>query len=313
MNRPLVSIVMASFQRAHLLNRSLECYAEQEFNNDLLEIIVIDDHSTDGTRDLVTRWSHRTKIRATVLTPSPKLTGWRDCGAVLNHGIRASQGEYVLLTHPEVMPGKTSVKHCYDILSRDELLRINRAVNANKDVNGLWVDSSGNRLEPGSYACCPVYYMSPRDQELIDTVDWLGCGALAVREIEGFYDNRMGGHPDYSHEVTDLVGTDGFRIQEWESWVFGGCSRRTWAELGGMLETDRWGSVDVGFMQRRKTLGIPTRTTRPAKDIVVHQNHDSAIDVQTPRNEGPWVRELSGFKLTDPKELVYPAVNHLWG
>lgn len=34
MSRPLCSVVMATFQRAHLLRRSLECYQRQDFDND---------------------------------------------------------------------------------------------------------------------------------------------------------------------------------------------------------------------------------------------------------------------------------------
>src|SRR5262245_60696848 len=110
MPRPLVSVVMASYQRAHLLCRSLVGYERQSFDNDRLELIVVDDHSTDGTREMVLDWSRRTKITAVVLTPAPKDTAWRDCGAILNHGLRAAGGSYVVATHPEVIPGRCSVE-----------------------------------------------------------------------------------------------------------------------------------------------------------------------------------------------------------
>src|SRR6478609_2699303 len=120
MARPLVSVVMATFDRAHLLARSLHAYANHNFPNDRLELIVIDDHSTDGTRDLVLEWSRRTGINSTVLTTAPKPEAWRDCGAILNGGIRAAAGDHVLLTDPEVIPGKRTVEALVDQLETFE-------------------------------------------------------------------------------------------------------------------------------------------------------------------------------------------------
>lgn len=284
MTRPICSVVLATYNRAHLLKRSLQCYQNQDFDNSRFELIIIDDHSTDDTVGLVMDWAHDTKIKTTIVTPCPKTDVWRDCGAILNSGIRAALGDHILLTHPEVMPGKRSVKKCVERLALYE--------------NSLYVS-------------CKVYYMGRRDQTLIDTVPWEVEGAEAIRGIEGFYDEDENGNPDYRHNVTDLVATPGFRIQTWDSWVFGGCSRETWKRLGGMLETQKWGSVDVAFMQRRQTLGIPNHTCPDGDTIVVHQNHDSPSDTKTPREAGPWQRELRGIELNNPNKLKYPAVDNL--
>jgi glycosyltransferase involved in cell wall biosynthesis len=289
---------MASYQRAHLLERSLECYRNQAFDNDRLELVVIDDHSTDNTFDLCDDWSHDTGIKTTVVTVNPKREAWRDCGAVLNAGIRASSGEYVLLTHPEVMPGKTSVNDCVDALIADEARRKNTF-------------SPSFATGPGLYACCRVYYMGQHDQAKIDTVDWRGLGAGAVRGIDGFYEDDVNGNPDYRHAATDIVAQPGSRIKTWESWVFGGMSRRAWADLGGMLETQKWGSVDIAFHARRRALGIQNHTCPSPESIVVHQNHDGPGEVPTPRDMDVWVKELKEFNLVDPAKLMYPAVDYL--
>lgn len=295
MSRPLVSVVLATYQRAHLLRRSLECYRNQRFDKTQFELVVIDDHSTDNTKDLVTDWSQKTGIAVTYLLPSPKNRGWRDCGAVLNYGIRASQGKHIILTHPEVMPGRFSVMHCYNALEDAESKR-----NIRTDLGYV-------------YACCPIYYLTQQNQDKLDTVPWAEYGNLAVRKLPEFY-VKTGGHPDYEHDVTDQIGSPGFHIPQWESWVFGGCSRETWGMLGGMLVSQEWGSVDVGWLARRRTLGITTETTRDPEAICCHQNHDGPSDTPTPRIEAPWVQELGKIKLQIPEELRYPAVDHLgWG
>lgn len=297
--RPLCSVVMATYQRAHLLARSLVCYEKQDFENDRFELMVIDDHSTDGTRDLVLEWSKRTGIKAVVLTPSPKSESWRDCGAILNVGIRASSGEHVVLTHPEVLPGRRSVAACVEALQGFESFRATTPMST-----GI-----------GLYACCTPYYLSPRDQERIDTVPWREQGAGVVTQIQDFYDEGPGGNPDYRHNVTEKVGTPGFRIRTWESWVFGGHSRETWKRLGGFGPvTKTWGACDVAFHARRRTLGIPNHTCTGADCMVVHQNHDRPGDVLTPRDMDAWVKELSTYDLQTPSKLVWPEVDELgWG
>jgi len=57
--RPLVSIVIATFNRAHLLTETIESIFHQTFQN--YELIVVDDGSTDDTRDAVARYGSRLK------------------------------------------------------------------------------------------------------------------------------------------------------------------------------------------------------------------------------------------------------------
>lgn len=274
-------------------------------------MVVIDDHSTDHTSRLVTRWSDETGIRATVVIPSPKREGWRDCGAVYNCGIRASAGKHVLLTHPEVMVGRQSVQRCVDALEDYEAKRTY--------VEKKEYSTSGNLAYectmPGLYACCRIYYLSPREQDALDSTEWYDRGPLSVRDIPRFYEDDVNGHPDFCHRATDEVAQPGSRIPRWESLVFGGCSRETWKRLGGMLETNQWGSVDVGFNHRRQTLGIPNHTCPEESTICLHQNHDDPTkNVVTDRDMPKWVAELRDFPLSDPRKMRYPECDFLgWG
>jgi len=55
--RPLVSVIVPTFNRADLLGHLLGALAEQAYPSSLLELIVVDNSSTDGTAELVERWS----------------------------------------------------------------------------------------------------------------------------------------------------------------------------------------------------------------------------------------------------------------
>jgi hypothetical protein len=310
MARPLCTVVMATYQRAHLLKRSLACYQNQAFDNGRFELVVVDDHSTDGTRDLVLGWSKATGIRATVLTVSPKPAEWSDCGWVLNAGIRAAAGDHILLTHPEVMPGRDSVAACVRRLEEFETFRLKGVVDYDNPVRTPDGPFPGVRSIPiGLYAACRVYYLSPAVQEKIDTVNW-GSDPLAVRQIPGFYDHIVGGNPDYHPAAMEKVGTPGYKIQTWDSWVFGGCSRETWRRLGGMFESKKWGSVDILFNHRRKHLKMTEWTAPGDSTIVIHCNHDLPGDVRTDRDMPAWQRECDSIP-HGPDTLCYPGCDNL--
>lgn len=51
---PLVSVNIATYNRAHLLPRCLSSVLRQSYKN--LEIVIVDDYSNDGTEELVQKW-----------------------------------------------------------------------------------------------------------------------------------------------------------------------------------------------------------------------------------------------------------------
>jgi hypothetical protein len=227
-------VVMATYNRAHLLARSLECYAGQSLAD--FEIIIVDDASTDHTPELVADWQKRLDIKLIRLA-KPRGVAWRDAAAIINLGLRASFAELVLCTHPEVMPGTRAVE---------------LAVAA---------------LEDKAYICCKPYYLTRGQQQALDGVDWR-TSRLAVRELPGFYD----GPPALDHPL--FLPGNVERAAHFESWVFGGMSRETWRWFGGFTEQAVWGAPDITFQKRRVFLGINNVTLQDPESYCVHQNHD---------------------------------------
>lgn len=60
MNRPLVSVVIPAYNRAHSVQRSVESVLKQTYQP--FEIIVVDDGSTDGTTDVLQRFGDRIQV-----------------------------------------------------------------------------------------------------------------------------------------------------------------------------------------------------------------------------------------------------------
>lgn len=268
--RPLCSVVMVTYNRASLLYRSVECYNQLRFPPDRLEIIIVDDGSDDNgdTRDVAN--GLRSDFDTTYMRIRKPSGLWRDTAMNINRGIRAAKGSVILITHPEVMPGRDTVTACCDLAS------------------GF------------SYACAKPYFLSQPQQDAINTVGWTGEGPLAVRGLPGFYDPIEGGNPDFHPRAIE-------ECKEWRSWVFGGHSRQTWRRLGGMIETAKWGTVDVIYSDRRKILGVIDRTAMGEQTYCVHQWHECP----TRGDEAGWKEE--GSKITMTREaLQYPAIDNLW-
>lgn len=88
MSAPAVSVLMAVFNGGPHLGESLASIAAQTFGD--WEMVVVDDASTDGTRDLVEDWSRRdARIR---LVANARNKGQTAC---LNQGLRECRGEWV--------------------------------------------------------------------------------------------------------------------------------------------------------------------------------------------------------------------------
>jgi glycosyltransferase involved in cell wall biosynthesis len=83
--KPLVSVIIPTRNRAHLLQRTLESVLKQSTQD--LEVIVVDDGSTDNTRDVVASADPRVLVLR-----NPESTG---VSVTRNRGIAAARGTWI--------------------------------------------------------------------------------------------------------------------------------------------------------------------------------------------------------------------------
>jgi len=243
------SVVLCTYNRAHLLKRSLICYTKQTLKD--FELIILDDNSQDETEELVKGYKDKLNI-IYIKLEDKKADEWRDAACIINRGIKLGDGNYIYITHPEVMP-------CFDCLEKFNAVL--------KENHRAFVNSR-------------TYYMTFSLQEKIDTADWQS-DFYNIKKTPGFYDEE----PLYQEEDLEFLNKEcttkfAETTETWHTWVFGGMTRKTWKYMGGLNEYRTWGSVDVDFMQRRQTFGVNTLT--PKDVFVIHQNHDSPFDKFTP-------------------------------
>ncbi len=99
MNMPTVSVIIPTYNRAHVLGRSIQSVLNQTFQD--FELIIVDDGSTDDTESLLNRFSSK-KIKYV------RHQGNRGRSVTRNTGIRLAKGDYIafLDDDDEWMPEK---------------------------------------------------------------------------------------------------------------------------------------------------------------------------------------------------------------
>lgn len=101
---PKVSIIMATYNRAHLITETLECISNQSFKN--WECLIIDDGSEDNTADVVREFSSN-DVRFLYLNRHQNYRkGLPGCR---NQGIDIARGEFIIffddddIPHPQLL------------------------------------------------------------------------------------------------------------------------------------------------------------------------------------------------------------------
>ncbi|EMA61298.1 glycosyl transferase family protein [Halorubrum distributum JCM 13561] len=82
----LVSVVIPTYNRSHILSRAIESVLNQSYSN--FELIIVDDGSTDGTKEMISQYSD-SRIQFIELGSN------KGANAARNEGIRKSNGKYI--------------------------------------------------------------------------------------------------------------------------------------------------------------------------------------------------------------------------
>src|SRR5271163_1023737 len=90
MEKPVVSIVMATWNRAGIISQAIESVCKQTFQE--WELLIVDDGSPDNTAEIVTAWEKKEKrIKYLRMPRIGNIAG------VSNAAIRVAQGEFIAI------------------------------------------------------------------------------------------------------------------------------------------------------------------------------------------------------------------------
>lgn len=91
MNNPLVSIIIPTYNRAHLIGETLDSIMAQTYTN--WECIVVDDESTDNSESVITEYVEKDSRIQFHHRPADRSKGGN---AARNYGFEMSKGDYVI-------------------------------------------------------------------------------------------------------------------------------------------------------------------------------------------------------------------------
>lgn len=121
--KPLVSVVIPTLNSARYLNEALRSIKGQTYSN--IEIIVVDNYSTDNTRDIAVSFG------ATVYLIGPERAS-QD-----NYGIHKAQGEFVYLTGSDMIIDPDYIEQAVDKCLEEGYDAIYASV-LSKEGGGFW-------------------------------------------------------------------------------------------------------------------------------------------------------------------------------
>ncbi len=108
---PSVSIIVPARDEAANIERCIDSLASLDYPRDKLEIIVVDDRSSDGTREILDRLSeHHDALIVLHRTESEVDPNLRGKPGALQHGIEHSHGDIILMTDADCIVEPTWVR-----------------------------------------------------------------------------------------------------------------------------------------------------------------------------------------------------------
>lgn len=266
MPHPLVSVVVPTFNREHLIGRTIESVLRQTY--DAVEIVVVDDGSTDGTAETIARgYGSDARVRYVRQENGGP-------ASARNHGLREARGAYVALLDSDDTwaPWKLSLQV--------------RCMERHPELGMTWtdmamIDPAGNVVDPAYLRHMYRAYRWFRDEDLF-------AATFPLREIA----------PD----LADIVGERPLRTGEiFSQMVMGNLVHTSTTVLrrdrvdrvGGFDESLRLSGEDYDFHLRtcregpvglvdvpaiRYQQGMPDRLTAPRYEIALAENNLRTIE-----------------------------------
>src|SRR5437867_2494871 len=95
---PKVTVLICARNEEKNLARCLESLGNTDYPRELLEILVVDDRSTDATPALIRAWREKLPHLKTISTGDLSETEYQGKVCALIHGMDVAEGEFVMIT-----------------------------------------------------------------------------------------------------------------------------------------------------------------------------------------------------------------------
>lgn len=104
----LVSVIITTKNEEKNIENCLKSIKNQSYLQDLLEIIVVDNNSTDKTKEIARKYTDK------IFNEGPERSAQR------NFGVEKSNGEYFLYLDADMILSKDAIKDCIEKVKSDD-------------------------------------------------------------------------------------------------------------------------------------------------------------------------------------------------
>ncbi len=199
-----VSVVIPCLNEEKHIQRVIKAIANQSYSIDLIEVVIADGDSTDGTLDQI-------EISRKLFTELPiKVVNnpRRNIPAALNLAIKNSSGEIIIRMDAHTIPDRDYIHYCVENLQKENI----------SNVGGLWLIQPGRDTwiaksiaAAGSHplGVGDARYRYSLDAGFVETVPFGAFHRLLFDEI-GYFDETLLTNEDY--ELNARILQNGGRI-----------------------------------------------------------------------------------------------------
>lgn len=194
-NCPRVSVIVPACNEEEAIAGALDKLLEQDYPN--MEIIVVNDRSTDRTGDLVEEIVQKRGEKLKLLTIEQLPDGWLGKSYAMHRGSQLSSGDILLFTDADIMMEPTSVSRAVTALidnNVDHLPVVFQPREVSWLLNAMVLDAAS-----GLFALFKPWRVQKKSGRL-----FIGVGAFNMIRANAY--RAFGGHtPIRMHPIDDLM------------------------------------------------------------------------------------------------------------
>lgn len=202
---PAVSVVIAARNEERNIEEALQSVLNQDYPQ--LEIIVVNDRSTDRTGDILDRMAARDeRLRPIHITELPK--GWLGKNHALDFAARQASGEFLLFADGDIVMNPTTIRRAVSHAEREP--RDHIAIGPEARVPGIWLNAF-----IGVFGFFFSLFARPWKAADPKSSRFIGVGAFNLIRAKAYF--AVGGHeairmrPDDDIKLGKLIKTSGYR------------------------------------------------------------------------------------------------------
>ncbi len=119
---PFVSILVPAHNEGIVIGKTVESLLSLDYPMDKMELIVINDNSSDDSKDILNNIKNRYRQYNFTIINTDNITGGKGKSNALNIGYQVAKGDYIAIYDADNTPEKTALRYLIQTIVKDDSL-----------------------------------------------------------------------------------------------------------------------------------------------------------------------------------------------